>query len=36
MIIQPTKSFHMEKSNNNNEPENVRSQMASFKKQLEQ
>ncbi len=36
MIIQPTKSFHMEKSNNNNELENMRSQMASFKKQLEQ
>ena len=36
MIIQPTKLFHMEKSNNNNELENMRSQMASFKKQLEQ
>ena len=36
MIIQSTKSFHMEKSNNNNELENMRSQMASFKKQLEQ
>ena len=36
MIIQPTKSFYMEKSNNNNELEIMRSQMASFKKQLEQ
>ena len=36
MIIQPTKSSYMEKSNNNNELEIMRSQMASFKKQLEQ
>ena len=36
MIIQSTKSFHMEMSYNNNELENMRSQMASFKKQLEQ
>ena len=36
MIIQPTKSFYMEKSNNNNELVIMRSQMASFKKQLEQ
>ena len=36
MIIQPTKSLYMEKKNDNNELEFMRSQMASFKKQLEQ